>query len=77
MSYEEAVDSGIAWIEWRMTGEVELLMLSDVGGVVCGMTPGITYLMDEVAPRDRDGVLYRFWDRRPSDEQREAETWNV
>lgn len=76
LRYDEALASGIVWIEWRQTGELEMMMLEYAGGVVlCGMTPKVTYDMDVSAPRERCGVLYRFWDRRPTEEQREAEMW--
>ena len=77
LSWDEAMAAEIVWLEWRQSGEIVMMMPSDIGGVDCGVTPGGTYLLEEVAPRDRDGALYRFWDRRPRDEEREVRKWDA
>lgn len=76
LSWDEAMAAEIVWLEWRQSGEIVMMMPSNIGGVACGVTPGTTYLLEEVAPRKRDGVLFRFWDRRPTDEQREMMGWD-
>ena len=76
LSWDDAMKSEIVWMERRDSGEITMLVPAEMGGVMCGITAGVTYNMGDIAPRRGDGIEYRFWDGRPTPEQMEAVSWN-
>ena len=75
LKYDDAMAAEIVWMEWRATGAIVMMMPADVGGVLCGITPGETYAMADIAPRRCDGIEFRFWDGRPGEELRRETRW--
>lgn len=74
--YDEAMAGEVCWIEWRQTGDVEMVMPMEITGEMYLQSVSEIHRASDVAPRKGDGRLFRFWDRRPTEEQREEEEWD-
>ena len=76
MSYGEAMAAEVAWLEIRNLDGVIMVVPVEITGEMYLQGVKGTWRAEEIAPRRGDGRCTRFWDGRPTEEQRKAVEWD-
>lgn len=75
LSYDEAMAAEVVWLEIRELDGGFTAMPVEAGGEMYLQGVKGTWRAEDIAPRRGDGRCTRFWDARPSEEQRKAAEW--